>query len=270
MLCLIYSAVARRLGLEMTMIGLGNFCAVRYEGRDPPPLVDVYNAGKLLPVRPRGDVNDSKRIYTRILRNLINDLNDKGDKQNLMLALNQSLLIDVEEPMELGARIYLHITFTKRLDCALADLKTWSENGFSKALEQTYRKEVDKAQQIFDKQEIDLQSLCPKSSSNLEFFVGQIIRHRDIQFRGVIIGWDQKMNLSKKPMSQGDPNQPFYWVLIDITEGHGITKVYLPESCLDSVGGGKMIQHPKIGKYFQEFKSGYYVLNPKLRQKYSQ
>src|SRR5262245_17452564 len=62
-------------------------------------------------------VNSSTDVYTRLLRNLIEECNQTGQAERMLNALNQSIAIHPQQE-ELVYRIMIHINHTGNLDQA--------------------------------------------------------------------------------------------------------------------------------------------------------
>ncbi|XP_031551876.1 F-box only protein 21-like [Actinia tenebrosa] len=120
------------------------------------------------------------------------------------------------------------------------------------------------------------QSTEPRSPrpSNVKFRVGQVIRHKKWNYRGVIIGWDEKLNApdywrasnhpADKPHWQTMPN---YAILVDIRDRAEPQVTYIPEENIEIISNTKII-HDEVDDYFLEFDGAQYLLRPWLRKVY--
>ena len=94
---------------------------------------------------------------------------------------------------------------------------------------------------------------------NAEFFVGQIVEHNKVGYRGVIYGVDQVFSLSDEwyeqvARSRPPKNRPWYHVLVDQSN----TMTYVAEQNLEEEPSPKPVQHPLVDQYFNRFKEGCY------------
>lgn len=71
----------------------------------------------------------------------------------------------------------------------------------------------------------------PSVSTTARFGLGQIVRHRDAAFRGVIIDVDPVFDGAPGATGEIAPNQPFYQVLAVGTDGGFVA--YAPEDALE-------------------------------------
>jgi heat shock protein HspQ len=92
------------------------------------------------------------------------------------------------------------------------------------------------------------------------FSVGQIVRHKLFNYRGVVIDvdprfagsedWYEKMAPSRPPK-----NKPWYKVLMHSTDNH----TYVAERNLEPDDSGDPIAHPDLESYFIGLSDGGYV-----------
>lgn len=91
------------------------------------------------------------------------------------------------------------------------------------------------------------------------FGIGQVIRHRRFDYRGVIVDVDpffQSTDEWYETMAQSRPpkDRPWYHVLV-----HGAQHMtYVAERNLEEDDTGRPVSHPMLGEYFQEFAEGCY------------
>lgn len=90
------------------------------------------------------------------------------------------------------------------------------------------------------------------------FSIGQIIYHRTLHFRGVIIDIDfyflSYQNECKPSKIHNEHSSLWYHILIDNTP----FQIYAPESDIRPSASTNAIIHPAIEFYFLPFKSGIY------------
>ncbi|GAB4223339.1 MAG: heat shock protein HspQ [Gammaproteobacteria bacterium] len=97
-------------------------------------------------------------------------------------------------------------------------------------------------------------------SKQANFSVGQLVHHKLLKYRGVIVDvdpnfqssetWYELMALSKPPK-----NEPWYHVLVDDAD----FMTYVAEQNLEPDTNDEPINHPEVKKYFSAMKNGTYV-----------
>ena len=101
------------------------------------------------------------------------------------------------------------------------------------------------------------------STNRAKFSIGEVVKHRHFDFRGVIYDVDFEFNNSEEWYQSIPKNvrprkdQPFYHLL---AENNEITyEAYVSEQNLISDNSGEPLRHPLINEVFSEkTKSGYY------------
>ncbi len=102
----------------------------------------------------------------------------------------------------------------------------------------------------------------PRRSREPEFQVGQVVRHRSEDLRGVIVDAHQryKGSLEKKLAAAAlglDWRQPWYELLV-----HGTTDVaYLPEEAMVADLSMLPVSHPLLPMFFNSFRAGRHLLS---------
>ena len=94
----------------------------------------------------------------------------------------------------------------------------------------------------------------------MKFAIGQLVRHRLFDYRGVIVSVDLTFQLSSEWYEQvaktrPPKDQPWYRVLVHDTE----QVTYVAERNLEPDESGEPIEHPQLFKFFNEFRDGYYL-----------
>ncbi len=94
-----------------------------------------------------------------------------------------------------------------------------------------------------------------------KFALGDVIRHRRYDYRGVIVGFDETCQASdewyQRNQTQPDRDQPWYQVLV-----HGSTQsTYVAEENVTPDQSGEQIIHPLVRDYFSRFRAGKYVVD---------
>lgn len=93
------------------------------------------------------------------------------------------------------------------------------------------------------------------------FALGQIVRHRDLGYRGVVYDVDPVYQGSEEwyqrhvDEPQSDREAPWYYVIVD----EGETETYVPEQNLEADESGEPVWHPEIEDLFLDFCNGAYV-----------
>jgi heat shock protein HspQ len=97
------------------------------------------------------------------------------------------------------------------------------------------------------------------SEYRAEFGVGEVIRHRRFDYRGVVFDVDATFQGSDEwyeqvARSRPPKDKPWYHVLV-----HGAEHTtYVAERHLELDEGGQRIQHPLLAEFFAKFEDGRY------------
>ncbi len=100
-----------------------------------------------------------------------------------------------------------------------------------------------------------------------KFGIGQVVRHRIFEFRGVIYDVDPEFNNTEEWYEaipeevRPRKDQPFYHLLAENTESQYIA--YVSEQNLLDDSGGEPLHHAQIGEFFKTLPDG--SLEPKGR-----
>lgn len=99
-------------------------------------------------------------------------------------------------------------------------------------------------------------------TATAKFNIGQVVRHRQYEFRGVIFDidaefanseqWYESIPLASRPRK----DQPFYHVLAE--DGESPYIAYVSEQNLLPDLSGKPVQHPQLGDVFELDDAGGY------------
>ena len=98
-----------------------------------------------------------------------------------------------------------------------------------------------------------------------KFSIGDVVKHKHFDFRGVIYDVDFKFNNSEEWYQSIPKNvrprkdQPFYHLLAD--NGNMFYNAYVSEQNLVVEQSPKQVNHPDINFYFSEFDGKRYQLN---------
>lgn len=100
----------------------------------------------------------------------------------------------------------------------------------------------------------------PISVTNARFSVGDVIRHRLFDYRGLVVDVDAEFSLTDEwyetvARTRPPKDEPWYHVLV-----HGATHVtYVAERNLETDSSGAPIFHPLVEEYFSGMENGRYV-----------
>lgn len=108
---------------------------------------------------------------------------------------------------------------------------------------------------------------APRHSS-ARFAIGDVVRHRLFDIRGVVfdidpvfansVEWYEAIPLDMRP----DRNQPFYHLLAENDEESYVA--YVSQQNLLHDDEGRPVDHPGIGQLFERFSEGRYRMRRKL------
>lgn len=105
--------------------------------------------------------------------------------------------------------------------------------------------------------------------TNTQFAIGQVVRHRQFSFRGVIIDVDPEFANSEEwwqsiPEDQRPRrDQPFYHLLAE--NDSDAYHAYVSEQNLLTDESGEPLHHPELGEVFGDFLGDHYQLLPRYR-----
>ena len=101
------------------------------------------------------------------------------------------------------------------------------------------------------------------------FAIGEVVRHRMFDFRGVIFDidpvfanseeWYEAIPAEVRPHR----NQPFYHLLAENEDSNYVAYVSQQNLTADAEAGP--VDHPSVGELFEDFAEGRYRLRPGLR-----
>lgn len=101
------------------------------------------------------------------------------------------------------------------------------------------------------------------------FGIGQVVRHREFPFRGVIFDVDPEFSNSEEWWDaipedvRPDRNQPFYHLFAENEESSYIA--YVSQQNLEEDDDRSPIAHPAVNQVFDTFRDGRYILRPAIR-----
>lgn len=104
--------------------------------------------------------------------------------------------------------------------------------------------------------------------SKTRFAIGDVVRHRAFDFRGVIFDIDPVFANSDEWFEaipediRPDRNQPFYHLLAESDESDYVAYVSQQNLVGDSIAGP--VSHPDVHQYFEQFENGRYRLRRSL------
>ena len=106
------------------------------------------------------------------------------------------------------------------------------------------------------------------SITSTQFAIGQVVRHRVYDFRGVIIDVDPEFSnteewwLAIPEEVRPNKDQPFYHLLAENEENSYVA--YVSEQNLLDDTSGMPVNHPEIENYFCDFLGGNYALRDSI------
>jgi len=92
-----------------------------------------------------------------------------------------------------------------------------------------------------------------------KFHPGQVIHHKLFDYRGVVVGVDQTFQLTeewyeKVARSRPPKDKPWYHVLVHKAQ----QATYVAERNLEPSPSGQPVEHPLLGRFFDNFSDGFY------------
>ena len=100
------------------------------------------------------------------------------------------------------------------------------------------------------------------TSNSAKFSIGEVVKHRHFDFRGVIYDVDFEFNNSEE-WYQSIPkevrprkDQPFYHLLAENADSYYTAYVSQQNLVTDSISGP--VSHPDVHQYFEHFENGRY------------
>jgi heat shock protein HspQ len=112
-------------------------------------------------------------------------------------------------------------------------------------------------------------SALPFPMTSARFGIGDVVRHRLFDFRGVVFDVDPVFTNSEEWYEaipeeiRPSKDQPFYHLLAENTEQSYIA--YVSQQNLIADESDEPIDHPAIAAYFKGFEDGRYALRPEHR-----
>lgn len=109
----------------------------------------------------------------------------------------------------------------------------------------------------------------PSSIASARFGIGDVVRHKLFDFRGVVFDVDPVFANSEEwyeaipEAIRPSKDQPFYHLLAENTEQSYIA--YVSQQNLVADESDEPIDHPAIAAYFNGFEDGRYELRPEHR-----
>ena len=93
-----------------------------------------------------------------------------------------------------------------------------------------------------------------------KFNIGQLIKHKLFDYRGVIVDVDPVFEGSDEwydevARSRPPKDRPWYKVLVHDSD----QETYVAERNLDNDSSHEPVDHPMIGSYFKRFNDGHYL-----------
>ncbi|MXP25532.1 heat shock protein HspQ [Altererythrobacter indicus] len=105
-------------------------------------------------------------------------------------------------------------------------------------------------------------------NSKARFGIGEVVRHKQFDFRGVVFDvdpvfanseeWYESIPSEMRPKRE----QPFYHLLAENDEASYVA--YVSQQNLEADSEGGPIEHPNVAELFDEFRDGRYRLRRRL------
>ncbi|XP_041461938.1 uncharacterized protein LOC121413282 isoform X2 [Lytechinus variegatus] len=109
---------------------------------------------------------------------------------------------------------------------------------------------------------------------HVRYRIGQVVRHKRMGYRGVIVGWDltatapaQWLKDNIPPDQQHFRHQPNYLLLVHSLDKQSFTTAYITQELLQGVQSIK-VQHPQIDEYFEAFDGSRFLARSWLKKIY--
>ena len=101
------------------------------------------------------------------------------------------------------------------------------------------------------------------NSKSAKYGLGQVVRHREHPFRGVVFDVDPEFANTEEwyesipEESRPSRDQPFYHLLAENAQTTYVA--YVSEQNLLADETGKPVSHPQVPQFFKELKRGHYI-----------
>lgn len=109
---------------------------------------------------------------------------------------------------------------------------------------------------------------------HVKFRIGQVVRHKRLGYRGVIVGWDLTAKAPAQWLSDNIPrdqihyrNQPNYMLLVHSLDKQSFTTAYITQELLQGVQHVK-VQHPQVDEYFTAYDGSRFLARSWLKKIY--
>ncbi|XP_041347662.1 F-box only protein 21-like [Gigantopelta aegis] len=298
-LCILYSCVARRLGVLCEPVNFPTHFLLRWmENPMASPnqqytYIDVFRKGIFMKQEEccavldipasMGSNNDiyhsvaPQQVFERMARNLVGIGRHQSQMGDTLMCLRNALELlltispDDLEMRLLEVRIYLHlnINLPQVLDSLqrIADLDA-SRMGVVAYLQQEAEMQMQENNSSKNNKKKKLK--LREDNKDVKFSVGMVMKHKRYLYMCVIYGWDNTCQASDEWILQMGVNnlpykqhQPFYNVLVE----DGSNRYAAQENML-YLDDPKVISHPEVGRYFEQYCSTHYIPNEEKRTEY--
>nr|KAG5702310.1 hypothetical protein BaRGS_002977 [Batillaria attramentaria] len=300
-LCIVYSAVARRLGVVCEPVNFPAHFLLRWKEHPMATpanqftFVDAYNRGRMMSQKnchrmlniPEDvgldpnifEATTPAKVFERMARNMVRiarQLNPSLDGlQTLRSAIDLYLTVNPNdsEMRLLQVRIFLHlnINLKEAIDSlqqvAAMDMTRIEMVGYLTKEVYTLMSENEAKKQ---KGSAAKPPKRRKDNDEVEFSVGMVMKHKRYHYTCVIYGWDKECRASEEWITQmgvqslpGKQFQPFYNVLVEDGSNR-----YAAQENLLYTKEVRVITHPEVGRYFDSFTGRWYIPNKQKEQEY--
>ncbi|PVD31554.1 hypothetical protein C0Q70_06968 [Pomacea canaliculata] len=297
-LCILYSAVARRLGVVCELVNFPAYFLLRWKENPMAPtegqytFIDAYGHGQMLSHKECLEflgqfgtdavvatalyaATTTAKVLEIMARNLVRIarcLNHHGRDRTQMLrfaiGLHLAISPDDAEMQLMQVRLFLHLNIN--LKDAIENLRQVAavDDVVSFLTKEIYT--LMKENETRDNERHMVQEKLRKDNAEVHFSVGMVMKHKKYHYTCVIYGWDKEGRISEEWITQegvgnlqGRPFQPFYNVLAEDGSNR-----YAAQENLVYAKDVKAITHPEVGKYFEKFTGKFYVPNKMKQEEY--
>ncbi|XP_078489683.1 F-box only protein 21 [Ciona intestinalis] len=290
-LCLIFREISSHVGLNLHPVACPSHFLLRMSNTGGYKFIDVFNGGKIQTFEELGSTEELLKTTTnvevllRICRNINahSKYNNTSDLSLAERALNLSVLLEPTSEINRAERLKFLFRINKNLYTMLEDNRLVGEE--FRGMAGIASREVIEARILSSiklklkekKKTRKIKFRSADENARVMFSVGTVTRHLKYGYVCVVRGWDNYCDMSVRwqrlmgiPQLHDGATQPYYNVLV---HGDGSER-YAAQENLELLGGGSVVEHEEIGKYFHSIKHDdddgkiYYEANQQLKLEY--
>lgn len=307
-LAVIHSAVGRRAGLPIQMVGVPTHFLTKIGDENAPEerFVDVFDHGRtmtraevaefvrsmgteffprlLVPTPPSG-------VWARMCRNLLisyGEIRREGESvrsqrrnQQQLLPLTNLLLTITPDDMNLLLQRVQLLLAVPDFDAALGELNRLKllagrreGNGADGGVLALLQQYLQRAEEMQEEHRFWSSKQWTPRAAHLERRVGDIVWHLRYHYRGVVFGWDEKCSANEEWISQMQVDRlprgrhQPFYHVLVDERTSALSSTYVAQENLTSAADTSAVQHEDIGLYFKGWLRGSYVPNDYARFRY--